>query len=569
MHDASGVNTTAALSAETARQAIGAAVAGVPIGDDPELVVLPLSDGYHLAYRGRAMVDIAPSVVFVDAMNGRELEHYSEFINEVGTGTGTYGDTKKVSDTAIGGAFSADDKLRPTEITTYDMKGNLARTTVLFASAGSPSASDIATSSTQTWTDATVVDAHTYAGMYYDYLFTRFNRHGVDDRDLRIALFTHPVSLGNISRALPSVLQTYYINAEYCGSCGPNGRGAVEFGEGAPRDFYAPGVEVKPFSAAFDVVAHELTHAVTASSAGLNSFAYSEAAALNEGFSDIFGVSTAFFYEPPGDAPLHASYLEGRDLTVPAGAAGLARSMSDPQSTSDPDHYSQRIVGYDPQYNSTILSHAFYLAIEGGANRTSGLAVQGVGAVNREQIEKVFFRALTSLLPSNSTFALTRDATIQSARDLYGDGSAVERAVTQAWDAVGVQDRTLPTATMLPNPAAMSLPACSSSLTPPTWLVDITVSAGASTFRVSSWTFDYYDHAGKLKESDLLSPTTFAQLFNQCGPGDSTVVAQSDVCAAMCLGLLGDKSGSAQMTVSATDTTGRALTFTTGRVILR
>ena len=50
-------------------------------------------------------------------------------------------------------------------------------------------------------------------------------------------------------------------------------------------------VEVKPFSAAFDVVAHELTHAVTGNSARLNSFPYSEAAALDEGFSDIFGVS--------------------------------------------------------------------------------------------------------------------------------------------------------------------------------------------------------------------------------------------------------------------------------------
>jgi Zn-dependent metalloprotease len=61
----------------------------------------------------------------------------------------------------------------------------------------------------------------------------------------------------------------------------------------------------------------------------------------------------------------------------------------------------------------TIVDHAFYLAIEGGTNRTSGLAVQGVGATNRA-------------------------ATIQAARDLYGVNSAAERAVTQAWTAVGV-----------------------------------------------------------------------------------------------------------------------------------
>ena len=39
--------------------------------------------------------------------------------------------------------------------------------------------------------------------------------------------------------------------------------------------------------------------------------------------------------------------------------------------------------------NSAIPSHAFYLAVEGGRNRVSGLTVQGVGAANREQIERV------------------------------------------------------------------------------------------------------------------------------------------------------------------------------------
>jgi Zn-dependent metalloprotease len=80
----------------------------------------------------------------------------------------------------------------------------------------------------------------------------------------------------------------------------------------------------------------------------------------------------------------------------------------------------------------------FYLAIEGGTNRTSGLSVQGVGPASRQQIENVFYRAFTVLMPANSTFATARAATIQAARDLYGTGSAPERAVTQAWTAAGV-----------------------------------------------------------------------------------------------------------------------------------
>jgi Zn-dependent metalloprotease len=66
------------------------------------------------------------------------------------------------------------------------------------------------------------------------------------------------------------------------------------------------------------------------------------------------------------------------------------------------------------------------------------LGVQGVGAGNREQIEKVFYRAFTQLMPSNATFAVARSATIQAARDLNGSNSAAERAVADAWTAVGV-----------------------------------------------------------------------------------------------------------------------------------
>lgn len=88
--------------------------------------------------------------------------------------------------------------------------------------------------------------------------------------------------------------------------------------------------------------------------------------------------------------------------------------------------------------NSTIASHAFYLAIEGGTNRTSRQTVTGVGAANRDQIEKIFYRGFTQMLPANATFSTARAATIQSARDLYPGGSSAERAVTQAWSAVGV-----------------------------------------------------------------------------------------------------------------------------------
>ena len=89
-------------------------------------------------------------------------------------------------------------------------------------------------------------------------------------------------------------------------------------------------------------------------------------------------------------------------------------------------------------WNSTVLSHVFYLAIEGGQNATSGLMVQGVGAANREQIERVFFRAMTEIMPSFVDFSIAAAVLCQSARDLFGFPSSVSRAVDQALLAVGL-----------------------------------------------------------------------------------------------------------------------------------
>jgi thermolysin len=214
------------------------------------------------------------------------------------------------------------------------------------------------------------------------------------------------------------------------------------FGEGLPLDVTPGGQLYDYFSGALDITAHELAHGVTDNSSRL--IYRNESGALNESFSDIIAVSVEFFFQQPGSGLRQADYLLGEDILRPvrAGAPRGSRSLEDPAQFGDPDHYANRYRGTQDDggvhINSGISNHAFYLAIEGGVNRTSGLRVEGVGAANREQIEKAFFRAFVHMLPSNATFALARQATIQSARDLYGAGSTAERAVTEAWTAVGV-----------------------------------------------------------------------------------------------------------------------------------
>jgi Zn-dependent metalloprotease len=159
-----------------------------------------------------------------------------------------------------------------------------------------------------------------------------------------------------------------------------------------------------------------------------------ESGALAEAFADIVAVSVT---AASGAASGHSDsdpYLVGRAATP-----GGLRSLADPARHANPDHYSAVRTDAGLHTNSTAASHAFYLAIEGGTNRTSGETVDGVGAANRDQIERAFVRAFVYMLPSAPTFATARDATVQSVRDLFGPASAAARAVEQAWAAVGVR----------------------------------------------------------------------------------------------------------------------------------
>ncbi len=291
---------------------------------------------------------------------------------------------------------------------------------------------DLATSTNNTWTDGSDVDAHVYADYTYDYYYQRFGRRGLDDRDIPLTVMVHPVRRADLATASADVVGLFYLNAFYAGN------GTVVYGEGLPAGVVLAGTRqtVDYFTAGLDIVAHELSHGVTEFSSGL--VYLNESGALNEAFSDIMGVSVKYFFQPAGSGRMQANYQLGSDVIRPGGL----RSFDNPGVFGDPDHYSKRVVGPTDNggvhTNCTIVDHAFYLAIEGGTNRTSGLAVQGVGGANRAQIEKAFYRGFTTMLPSNGTFTQARAATIQSARDLYGPGSAPERAATLAWTAVGV-----------------------------------------------------------------------------------------------------------------------------------
>lgn len=432
------IATDPALDEEAVRAKV-AALAGQVQADAiiPELVVLPRDDGsgFALAWRMRAITPAIDAVeYFLDAKSGDVLLQYSdrESQSAVGRATGVLGDSKKIALSGSGSSFTARDVLRPPVIVTDDMKGDPLRTANYLSGFLSLTAADVAGRSDLVWTDGAVDDAHVYAGYTYDYYFKRFGRRGLDNANIRIMSLANPVrrTTDDFNQYF-SRFPDFFVNAFYFGN------GVMVYGVGLPPGITLRGQSWNYMSGGIDVVGHELTHGVTDYTSTL--IYRNESGALNEAFSDIMGTSIEFFFQPPGNGNLKADYLCGEDVVQPGGI----RSMENPGLFGDPDHYSKRFLGTADNggvhINSGIANHAFYLAIEGGINRTSGLSVQGVGAANREQIEKVFYRAFTQLLPSNATFTIARAATIQAARDLYGTGSNAERAVTQAWTAVGVE----------------------------------------------------------------------------------------------------------------------------------
>lgn len=404
-----------------------AAAAGVgseafPV-DDPELVVLSLDSGLALAWRVLVRNGGDLQECFVDAGSGAVLLQLEALRAEgtIGTGTGVWGDVKKVSVSREGAAYRALDELRPAGLSTYDL-GFDAGVFQTLARTQRIDPAYLAKDADNDWTDGAVVDTHAYLGWTYDYYFKRYGRHGIDAADRPVKAFVH------VARRLANAFWDPALKSLFLGD-----------GDGP----YAP------FGGALDVVAHELSHGVTGFT--WNGSFGREALALNEAFSDIMGTSTEFFQEPVGNGRHLADYWLGEDLSFRFDPPQFAvRSMADPGSVChafgdigcDPDHYRNLYQGVEDaggvHVNAGIPNHAFFLLIEGGTNRTSGIHVDGLGATNRERAEKIFYRGFTAFLTPAATFADARRATLRAAEELYGVASREVAETALAWHAVGV-----------------------------------------------------------------------------------------------------------------------------------
>ena len=115
------------------------------------------------------------------------------------------------------------------------------------------------TSPSKSFKEAAAIDAHAFAAQTFDYYKKTFNRNSYDDKGAQLISQVHVGDKWN--------------NASW------NGR-TMSYGDG-------DGVVFKNFAGGEDVIAHELSHAVTSASSNL--IYRNESGALNESLSDIFG----------------------------------------------------------------------------------------------------------------------------------------------------------------------------------------------------------------------------------------------------------------------------------------
>lgn len=283
-------------------------------------------------------------------------------------------------------------------------------------------ASDIETPRLGEWDRASfgeggAVDAHYYTTKALEYFKSVHGRRGLNGLGTRVTVVVHDNSSFN--------------------DHGDNAfnRSILLWDELHVGDGSLTGGDQLPQGSAFDTMAHELTHGITAHTSEL---AYMrEYGALNESFSDVMGACAENWLDETRHAKNNLVFSERSSKTNRP-----SRDMEDPGRFGQPDHYGdfRKCEGLPwltndscwVHRNSGIPNRAFSLMTVGGTHKKSKVTIaRGIGW---ELSRKLWFKTITGL----SKHAHFVDAATAQVREAASLGPDVLRAVACTWHAVGV-----------------------------------------------------------------------------------------------------------------------------------
>lgn len=404
------INTEAAIKENAALDIAKASVqAPSELSFEPtvELVVYPFEGENYLTYKvNLSFLGDNPGnwFVYVDAHSGKVIDKVNALLHadiikkqhHKGVGNGVHGDLRHLHTTkeimkGQGAIFKLYDESHDglEGIYTYDYN-----------------TLEVFENNSASWKDeyqSPAVDAHYNSEKVYEYYLEEHGRNSLDDNGMAIISYVH--------------YGTNYNNAFWNGRFMAYGDGDGEF--------------MVPLSAGLDVAAHEMTHGVITHTANLQ-YRF-QPGALNESFADVFG---ALVDEDDWEI--------GEDIMAPAAKAEgrtALRSLSKPSKFPVSEERAPYGSGYYPEHmdeyydmplnvdnggvhvNSSIPNHAAYLIGE---------------QIGKQKLGQIYYRALTVYLTPTSNFSDARNAIVQSAIDLYGEGSAEVQAVESGFDQVGI-----------------------------------------------------------------------------------------------------------------------------------
>lgn len=255
--------------------------------------------------------------------------------------------------------------------------------------------------------DVAADEAWDYLGVTYDFFWNVYQRNSLDNKGLKLDGTVH--------------YGKNYQNAFW------NGQQMV-FGDGDGEIF-------NRFTIAIDVVAHELTHGVTESEAGLIYF--QQAGALNESMSDVFG-SLVKQYQRQQRAE-EADWIIGEGLLAKGINGSGLRSMSAPGTA-----YDDPLLGKDPQpadmthYIETRDDNGGVHLNSGIPNRAFYLAATALGGFAWERAGQAWYDTLCDKsLPQDADFSTFARFTVEHAAKRF-DRQVAEQ-IQAAWQEVGVK----------------------------------------------------------------------------------------------------------------------------------
>ena len=370
---------------------------------------------------------------FLSATDGSLIYHFANH-HRIDVPTWCRGEDEDGDDVVFygraldGGGFSMENQFE--DIRTYD----LGAAEVELA----PLPNDPIQGPTNDWqnTHRAGVSAQVNAARVMDFLFSVLRRDSIDDGGMPLQNIVNC-----ISRDVPAADRPEWINAVWW-------RGRMWYGQQRQADG-----TFRSLSRFLDIIAHELIHGVTETTANL---VYRDLpGALNESMSDIFGIIVANWYEADDRDDIDTWRWEmGAGL---GSGGGPLRHFRDPGTVGtwfQPDGAGGwlQVNGYPDHMNQHVPLPSFY--DHGGVHIFSNIhnraaynvlasrSGTGPDRVFTPQEVSVLYYLTLSRLSRLSDFSDTRAELLNVASILYGGSAArhleVQAAITQAYDDVGI-----------------------------------------------------------------------------------------------------------------------------------